>query len=49
MAMLIIPNEEKGYIMKLVESLKDTNLMIKGVSKTIKNEEKEQKGRFINI
>ena len=49
MAMLIIPNEEKDYIMKLVESLKDTNLMIKGVSKTIKNEEKEQKGRFINI
>ena len=49
MAMLIIPNEEKVYIVKLVKSLKDTDFMIKDVSKTIKNEEKEQKGGFISI
>ena len=33
-------------IMKIVKSLKDSGLLIKGVSETIKNEAKEQKGGF---
>ena len=33
--------------MKIVKSLEESGLLIKGVSKTIKNEAKEQKGYFI--
>ena len=33
-------------IIKIVKSLKDSGLLIKGVSETIKNEAKEQRGRF---
>ena len=36
-------------IMKLVKSLKYASLLIKGVSKTIQNEAKEQKGGFLSI
>ena len=43
---LIIFNEEMKDIIKIVESLKDSGLLIKGVSETIKNEAKEQKGGF---
>ena len=35
--------------MKIVESLEESGLLIKGVSKTIKNEAKEQKRRFFGI
>ena len=38
---LIISNEEMEYIMKIVESLKVSCLLIKVVSETIKNETKE--------
>ena len=34
--------------MKIVKSLEESRLLIKGISKTIKNEAKEQKGGFIN-
>ena len=33
--------------MKIVKSLEETGLLIKGVSETIKNEAKEQKGGFL--
>ena len=36
-------------IMKLVQSLEESGLLIKGISETIKNETKEQKGRFLLI
>ena len=36
-------------IMKIAKSLKDSGSLIKGVSKTIKNEAKEQKGGFPRI
>ena len=32
--------------MKIVKSLEESGLLIKSVSKTIKNEAKEQKGEF---
>ena len=40
---LIISNEEMEDIMKIVKSLEDSGLLIKGVSKTIKSEAEEQK------
>ena len=36
-------------IMKIVQALEDSNILLKGVTKTIKNETKEQKGRFFSI
>ena len=36
-------------IMKIVESLENSDLLLKGVSETIKNELKEQKGGFLNF
>ena len=36
-------------IMKIVKSLEKSGLLIKGVSQTIKNESKEQKGRFLGM
>ena len=48
-ATLIISNEEMNDIMKIVKSLKESGLLIKGVSDTIKNEAKEQRGGFLGI
>ena len=39
-------------IMKIVQVLEDSNILLKGVTKAIKNEKKkkkEQKGRFLNM
>ena len=46
---LIIPNEEMNDIMKIVQALEDSNILLKGVTKTIKNETKEQKRGFLNM
>ena len=46
---LIISNKEMEDIMKIVKSLEDSGLLIKGVSETIKNEVKEQKGVFLGM
>ena len=43
---LIISNEEMNDIMKIVKSLEEFDVLIKGISKTSRNEEKEQKGGF---
>ena len=40
---LIISNEEMNDIMKIVQALEDSNILLKGVTKTIKNETKERK------
>ena len=44
---LIISNEEMNDIMKIVQALEDSNILLKGVTETIKNETKEQKGGFL--
>ena len=36
-------------IMKIVQALEDSNILLKGVSQSIKNETKEQKGGFLSI
>ena len=46
---LIISNEEMNDIMKMLKSLEESGLLIKGVSEAIKNEAKEQKGGFLSM
>ena len=46
---LIISNEEMNDIMKIVEALEYSNILLKAVSKTIKNERKKQKGGFLSM
>ena len=36
-------------IMKIVQALEDSNILLKGVTKTIKNKTKEQKGGFLSM
>ena len=44
---LIISNEEMSDIMKIVQALEDSNILLKEITKRIKNETKEQKGGFL--
>ena len=46
---LIISNEEMNDIMKIVQAVEDSNILLKGVTKTIKHETKEQKRRFLSM
>ena len=46
---LIISNEEMNDIMKIAETLEDSNILLKGVTKTFKNKTKEQKGGFLSM
>ena len=36
-------------IMKIVQAVEDFNIFLKGLTKTIKNETKEQKGGFLSM
>ena len=45
---LVIPNAEIKN-MKLVKSLEDSRLLLKGVTKTIDNKTKKQKGGFFSM
>ena len=45
-ATLIISNEEINDIMKITQDLEDSNILLKGVTKTMKNETKEKKEDF---
>ena len=44
---LIISNEEMNGIIKIVKSLEESGLLVKGITETIKSEAKEQKGGFL--
>ena len=46
-ATLIILNHERKDIIKIVKSLEESGLLLKGVSKTVQNEAKEQKEGFL--
>ena len=46
---LIISNEEMNDIMKIVQALEDSNILLKGVTKMIEDETKEQKGGFLSM
>ena len=45
----IIFMEEMNYVMKIVKSLEESDLLIKSFSETIKNHVKEQKGGFLRM
>ena len=46
---LIISNEEMNDIIKIIQALENSNILIKGFTETIKNETKEQKGGFLSM
>ena len=45
----MISNEKVNDIMKIVKSLKESGLLIKGISEGIRNGAKEQKGGFLGM
>ena len=49
MTTLIKSNDEIEDIIKIVKSLEDFGLLLKGVTETVQNEVKEQKGRFLSM
>ena len=49
MATLTISNDEIHDIIKIVKSLEDSGLLVKGVTETVQNEVKEQKEGFLSM
>ena len=49
MTTVIISNDEIHDIIKIVKSLEDSGLLLKGVTQTVQNEVKEQKGGFLSM
>ena len=49
MTTLIISNDEIEDIIKIVKSLADSGLLLKGVTETVQNELKEQKGGVFSM
>ena len=46
---LIIEQEDMNDIIKIIKALENSGILLKGVSKTIKNETKEQRGGFLSM
>ena len=46
---LVISNDKTNDIIKIVKSLEDSGLLLKGVNETVENEVKEQKGGFLSM
>ena len=46
---LIIEQEDMNDIIKIIEALENSGILLKGVTKKIENETKEQKGRFLSM
>ena len=46
---LVISNKEMDDIRKIVQALQNSGILLKGVTKTVKNETKEQKGGFLSM
>ena len=46
---LIIEQEDLNDIMKIIEALEYSDILLKGITKTIENETKEQRGRFLSM
>ena len=46
---LIIEEEDMNDIMKIIVALENSGILLKGVSKTIENETKEQRGGFLSM
>ena len=48
-ATLIISNNEIKGIIKIVKSLEDSSLLLKGITETVQNEVKDEKGGFLSM
>ena len=46
---LVIEQEQMNDIMKIIEVLENSGILLKGVTKTIENETKEQRGGFLSM
>ena len=46
---LIIEQEDMNDIMKIIEALENSGILLKGVTKKIENETKEQRGGFLSM
>ena len=46
---LIIEQKDMNDIMKIIKALENSRILLKGVSKTIKNETKKQRGGFLSM
>ena len=46
---LVIEEEDMNDIIKIIEALENSGILLKGVSKTIENETKEQRGGFLSM
>ena len=46
---LIIDQEDMNYIMKIIEALENSGILLKGVTETIENETEEQRGGFLGM
>ena len=46
---LIISNKDMEYLMKIVKSLENSGLLLNGVTESVQNEIKEQKGWFLSM
>ena len=46
---LIIEEEDMNNIIKIIEALENSSILLKGVTKTIENETKEQRGGFLSM
>ena len=46
---LIIEQEDMNDIIKIIEVLQNSGILLKGVTKTIENETKEQRGEFLSM
>ena len=46
---LIIEQEDMNDVIKIIEALENLGILLKGVTKTIENENKEQRGGFLSM
>ena len=46
---LIISNKDMDDLIKIVKSLEDSGLLLKGITESVQNEIKEQKGGFLSM
>ena len=46
---LIISNDDVQHLLKIVKSLEDSGILLDGITETVKNEVKEQKGGFLSM
>ena len=46
---LIISNDDMQDLLKIVKSLEDSDILLDGITETVENEVKEQKGGFLSM